>query len=126
MRIDKYLWSIRVFKTRTQAGEACRTGHVRIGEAIVKASREIKIGDIVKIQQNGSSKTIEILGELKSRVSASQVAEFALDLTPPEDLEAARLRRNPSFEKRLRGLGRPTKKERREIDEFKDWRDTED
>ncbi|MEG2336633.1 MAG: S4 domain-containing protein, partial [Bacteroidales bacterium] len=81
MRIDKYLWSIRIFKTRTQAGEACRTGHVRIGEDVVKASREIKIGDKVKIHTNGLTKTIEILAEIKTRVGSAEVSKFALDLT---------------------------------------------
>ena len=123
MRIDKYLWSIRLFKTRTEASEACRLGRVRIGDDIVKAAKELKPGDVVNLNRHGVILSYKVLDFPKNRVGAAKVPEFALDVTSPEELEKLAMQRAPSFERRDPRTGRPTKRDRREIDQFKsmDW-----
>lgn len=120
MRIDKFLWAVRIFKTRALASESCRNGHVRIGDDAVKASREVRLDDVILVHHNGINKTIKVLNLLEQRVSAPKVPDYILDLTPEEEYERARLANSPKqFEYRGRGLGRPTKRDRREIDGFK-------
>ena len=85
IRIDKFLWAVRLFKTRTLAAETCRSGKVTINDNPVKASREIKTGEIVKIRHGQFTKTIRIIGILENRVSAKLVVNFIEDLTPPEE-----------------------------------------
>lgn len=119
IRIDKYLWAIRVYKTRTMAGDACRLGKVKIDGQAVKASREIKIGDVIAVSMSGLVKKYKVLVLLSNRVSAQKVPEYAEDLTPPEEMEEARIIRKNYFERRDKGIGRPTKKDRREIDALK-------
>ena len=123
MRIDKYLWSIRLFKTRTEASEACRLGRVRIGDDIVKAAKELKPGDVINLNRHGVVLSYRVLDFPKNRVGAAKVPEFALDVTSPEELEKLAMQRAPSFERRDPRTGRPTKRDRREIDQFKsmDW-----
>ena len=121
MRIDKYLWAVRLFKTRSQAAEACRNGRVFIHEEAVKAAREIKTGEMFELRQHGVKFTYQTVGVPPSRVGAALVPQYLLDLTP--DSEKAKLtaqRSVSAFEYRERGAGRPTKKERREIDRCKE------
>ncbi len=119
MRIDKYLWAIRVYKTRTLAGDCCRLGKVKVNGELAKASREIKVGDTIEVSAPGLTKVYKVKELLASRVAAAKVPEFADDLTNPEDIEKLRTARQTSFEYRDRGLGRPTKKDRRIIDKLK-------
>jgi ribosome-associated heat shock protein Hsp15 len=120
MRIDKYLWAIRVYKTRSIATEACRMGRVRCNGAVAKASREIKTGDRLDVRQHSITCSYQILALLPTRVAASKVPEFARDITSPEELEKlTALSSTTAFEWRDAGSSRPTKRERREIDEFK-------
>lgn len=119
MRIDKYLWAIRLFKTRTLSAEACRLGRVRIDDNIVKASRVVKIGDKISINKKGVCFSYEVISLLANRVGAAKVAEHAKDTTPQEELDKLAMINSPSSERRARGSGRPTKRERREIDDFK-------
>lgn len=121
VRIDKWLWDVRVFKTRNQATIACRSGKVRIGDHPVKPSREIKPGEVITISLDSIKRTVKVIGFLKSRVSAKLVDQYREDLTPPEEYQKLRLRKNAGFGYRLRGLGRPTKKERRDIDILKKY-----
>ena len=122
IRIDKFLWAVRLFKTRTLAAETCRSGKVTINDNPVKASREIKTGEIVKIRHGQFTKTIRIIGILENRVSAKLVVNFIEDLTPPEEYKKLEVNKEVSFVKRERGSGRPTKKERRDIDSyFPEW-----
>ena len=120
VRIDKWLWAIRVFKTRTLATEACKGGRVKMDGQNVKASREIKEGDVIDIQQGIIKKTFRVKVAAKNRVSAKLVPDLAEDLTSPEELEKQQMLRQLNHEKRDRGAGRPTKRDRRDIDSLKD------
>lgn len=119
IRIDKYLWSVRVFKTRSLATDACRKGKVKIGELTVKPSHEVKADEIITIALQVFTKTIKVKALLKSRVSASLVSEYMEDLTPQEEYDKLKSRHETNHEFRPRGIGRPTKKERRLIEKLK-------
>ncbi len=122
VRIDKWLWAVRVFKTRSMASDACRAGKVKIDGQEVKPSRDIKINDTITVKVNPQfTKTVVVLGFLTNRVAAKLVPQFATDITPPEELEKLRLYNEMNAEKRDRGIGRPTKKERRMIDKLKEF-----
>lgn len=120
MRIDKFLWAIRLFKTRSEASEACRLGRVRIGEDIVKAAKEVKEGDTVHVLRHGIMLSYQVIQLLQNRVGAAKVPEYILDVTSAEEKEKLALQRAPSFERRDPRTGRPTKRDRREIDRLKD------
>ena len=120
IRIDKYLWAIRAFKTRTLAADACKGGKVKMDGNAVKASREVKIGDIIELKVAGMNKVIEVKDIIKNRLKASLAVEKYVDITPPEELERVELIRQMKTEHRDRGAGRPTKKERRDIDRLKE------
>ncbi len=120
LRIDKWLWAVRLFKTRSQATAACRSGKVKIEEEEIKPSRDVKEGMIILVKSGPIQKTVKVIGLLQKRVGAKLVANYMEDLTPEEEykkLEA--IKAKPFF--RPRGLGRPTKKERRDIEKWNDW-----
>lgn len=119
IRVDKWLWSVRAFKTRSQATDACKSGKVKIDDNTVKPSREIKLNEEIIVQVNHISRTLKVIGLLTNRVGAKLVADYMEDLTPPEEYEKEKLKREINYEYRDRGLGRPTKKERRLIDRLK-------
>ncbi|MBT3174458.1 MAG: RNA-binding S4 domain-containing protein [Lentimicrobiaceae bacterium] len=119
IRIDKWLWVIRIFKTRSQASEACNGGKVKIDGHNAKPSREIRVNDIIDIQQSGIRKTVKVLKIHKNRVAAKLVPDIMQDLTPPEEYERLEMIRQLNIEKRERGAGRPTKKDRRNISKLK-------
>ncbi len=119
VRIDKWLWAVRVFKTRNQAADACRGGKVKVEGQKVKPSKEVTEGDVVEVQLGIFKKKLKILKAAKNRVSAKLVPDLAEDLTPAEEYEKMQLLRQLNYEKRDRGAGRPTKKERREIERLK-------
>ncbi len=121
IRIDKWMWAVRLFKTRSQAAEACKGGKVKIDGQSVKASRDVKAGDIIEVQQKGILKKVEIIKAAKNRVSAKLVPELMKDLTSPEEYERLQLINQLNQEKRDRGTGRPTKKDRRTITKLKDF-----
>ena len=119
IRIDKWLWSVRIYKTRTLATEACAAGKVKIESESVKAAYLLKVGQTIHINRQGEKLILKSLKLIEKRVSAPLAAECYEDLTPPE--EKNKLHFPASFyEVRDRGIGRPTKKDRREIDKFKD------
>lgn len=118
VRIDKYLWASRVFKTRSLASDACRGGKVKIDGKAIKPSREVKEGDIITVQLSGITKTIQVKLAATNRVSAKLVNGLLDDLTPPEEYERFELLKEFKSGQRQRGTGRPTKKERRELDLF--------
>jgi ribosome-associated heat shock protein Hsp15 len=120
VRIDKWLWSVRVYKTRNQAADACRAGKVKMDGIAVKPSRDIKPGDVIEISMAPIKKTLEVIEPIKNRVGAKLVPEFARDLTPQEEYDKLKLINEMNFEHRDRGTGRPTKKQRRLIDYLKD------
>ena len=123
VRIDKWLWSIRIYKTRNKASEACRAGKVKINGIAVKPSREVKAGDIIVINLSPLIKTVEVVEAIKNRVGAKLVPQFANDLTPQEEYDKVKLINEMNFERRDRGSGRPTKKQRRLIDYLNEIRD---
>lgn len=119
VRIDKFLWAVRLFKTRAEAINACRSGKVRINGKPVKPSKEIKHEDILSIQKSNLFLTFFVKEVLINRVSAKLVDKYIEDRTPNEEYEKFNGIKNMKFGVRQKGLGRPTKKERRDISEFK-------
>jgi len=119
MRIDKYLWSIRYYKTRTIATDACKKGHVSINEHKVKASKEVFVGDRIILRKNQINYQIEVLAIPKSRVGAKLVDIYRIDKTPKEAFDNKELLSYAKDYYRKKGIGRPTKKDRRDIDDFK-------
>ena len=123
VRIDKWLWAIRVYKTRSLATEACRSGRVWIGGQIVKPSREFKINDEVSIHLGIYTKSVRAIALLHNRVSAALVPNFLEDITPQSELDKLKIQQEMKTEFRPRGIGRPTKKHRRLIDRLKNTKD---
>jgi ribosome-associated heat shock protein Hsp15 len=117
-RIDKYLWAIRLFKTRSMAITAIGGGKVKFEGVNVKPAKEVKIGETYTVQQEHVQRTIKVTALLERRVAAKEVAAFMEDLTPPEAYNNIDRMKNTRFVFRPRGVGRPTKKDRRDID---DW-----
>ena len=114
-RLDKWLWCVRVFKTRPLATAACRAGHVLIGELEAKPGRDVHIGEIVTVRVGVITRTLRVIGQPRSRVGAKQVPEFMADLTPAAEYERARQAGIEHMLARERGKGRPTKKDRRDM-----------
>jgi len=119
IRIDKWLWAVRLYKTRSQAGEACKGGKVKIDGRNVKPSKEVKAGDEIEIHVNLIEKKVLVKQVLKNRVGAKLVEIYMTDLTPQEEYDKLKLMREMNAENRQRGLGRPTKKNRRMIEQLK-------
>lgn len=119
VRIDKWLWSVRIYKTRNQAIEAIKAGKVKIDGSSLKPSRIVKLGDIISLSIGPLNRTIKVKELLHNRVSAKLVPDFLEDLTPVEEYERIQLMKEYNAERRERGLGRPTKKDRRYIDKLK-------
>lgn len=119
IRIDKYLWSVRLYKTRSLATDACRAGQVKLNGMPVKPSHEICEGEIYELNIEQVHRTVRVKALLGNRVGAKLVENYLTDLTPQEEYERIQMARQYSFEKRDRGAGRPTKRDRREIEEFK-------
>lgn len=116
VRLDKWLWSVRVFKTRSLATDACRAGSVAVNEQPAKPARDVRVGEMVTVQQGIILRTLRVLGTPRSRVGAKLVANFCTDLTPPEEREKAREDPVQQFLAREKGSGRPTKRDRRLLD----------
>lgn len=121
VRIDKWLWAVRLYKTRTLATEECRKGRITIDGVAVKPSRIPKIGDIIKVRKNPVTYSYKIIGIIGKRVGAKLVQEFAVDITPPEELKNLEIKQQMGSMERDRGSGRPTKKDRRDLDRLQDW-----
>ena len=120
LRIDKWLWATRLFKTRSLATQACKAGKVKVNGDVVKPSRGVSQGMVITVQVGPITKTVQVLSLLKNRVGAKLVSQYLLDLTPAEELEKLKLQRE-LFKPRPRGSGRPTKKERRDMDTWIGW-----
>lgn len=118
MRIDKFLWSIRFYKTRNVAAEEIKKNRVFIGENVVKSSKEVKEGDVIRIRKNQIDYKIKVLQIPKSRIGAKLVPLYITDLTDKEQYEILKLRRASQDYYRQKGEGRPTKKDRRDMDDF--------
>lgn len=120
MRIDKWLWCIRLYKTRTLAAEACNMGKVLVNSSSCKPSKEINPGDEVMVNFNPLKKTVKVLNVLNNRIPAKDVPNYYQDLTPEEEYQKVEMMRMMYFERRDAHTGRPTKKDRRNIERFKD------
>jgi len=120
VRIDKYLWAIRVFKTRSEATDACNGGKVKIGDVNAKPSKAVQPGDILTIRKGPVSYSYRVVQPLDHRVGAKLVPDYAQNLTPEAELEKLHAPAETFFLTRERGAGRPTKKERREIEQLWD------
>lgn len=118
IRIDKWLWAVRIFKTRNQATEACKKGRILIREQTVKPSRVLRINDIIQVRKPPVIYSYKVTGLLSKRLSARLVKDFIEDITPEQELEKLKVRET-FFISRDRGSGRPTKKERRTIDKLR-------
>ena len=123
VRIDKWLWAVRIFKTRSLAAEECGKGHVTIGDVHVKASSELKGGEVVKVRIAPIERHYLVKKLTDKRMSAQLAVDFVEDVTPPETLALLNAVKAYGFEYRDRGAGRPTKRDRRMIDKLKseDW-----
>ncbi len=119
VRIDKWLWAVRLYKTRSKAAEACKGGKIKIEGVSVKPSRDIKVGEILDVHVQGIKKSVKVLQATKNRVSAKLVPDLMEDLTPREELEKLEMLQQINYERRERGAGRPTKKERRILEKLK-------
>ncbi len=124
LRIDKWLWEVRLFKSRSLATEACKAGKVKMDGSNVKASKEIKEGDTITVSLNPLFKTIHVKQFPKSRVNAKLVPDYMEDLTSQAEYDRVKLIEATNSEYRDRGIGRPTKKQRRVIDQLKNSKDS--
>jgi len=121
IRIDKWLWTVRIFKSRTQATTACKSGRIKIGDKNLKPSYLITIGESIMVRKNGFNLEFVVKSILKSRVSATLAAPCYDNITPEEELNKYKswFVGKAAAEQRIKGAGRPTKKERREIEDYK-------
>ena len=118
IRIDKWLWAVRIFKTRSLAADACEKGKIFVNEQQVKASRNIKPHEIVSVRKGAFMMQFEILQLAENRMSAKLAIDFCKDITPAEEIEKIKTHAIATNLYRNRGEGRPTKKERRAMDDF--------
>jgi ribosome-associated heat shock protein Hsp15 len=120
VRIDKWLWAVRLFKTRSQATDACRAGKVKVQGVTAKPSRELKLDHEISIQYGPITRTVKVTGLIEKRVGAKLVPDNLIDLTPQEEYQKLEQIKDNPFTRRK---GRPTKKERRDMDQWFGWDD---
>jgi len=118
VRIDKWMWATRIFKTRTIATEACRKNRISVGGVSVKPSRMIKAGDVIAVRKPPVTFSFRVLDVAENRMNAKLVPNFYENITPPEEYEILEMNKISGFVNRAKGLGRPTKKDRRELNDF--------
>lgn len=134
VRIDKWLWAMRIFKTRTIATEACKKGRVSVGNAMAKPSRDIKVGDIIQVRKPPVTYSFKVLALTENRLGAKLVPEYMENVTPRSELDLLEVVKISGFVDRRKGLGRPTKREGRDLARFTeessgwdfDWDDLDD
>lgn len=117
-RLDKYLWAIRVYKTRSDAADACKSGKVKVNEMEAKASREVKQGDTISVRKVNVIFQFRVVAPVENRQPAKLVEEYAINITPQSELDKLNVPRETLHLLRERGTGRPTKKDRREMDDL--------
>ena len=118
VRIDKWMWAVRIFKSRSVAVEACKKGRVMIGNVNVKASRMIKVGEVIQVRKPPITYSFKVLQLTERRMGAKLVPEFMENVTTPDQYEILELNKIHGFIDRAKGTGRPTKKDRRSMEEF--------
>jgi ribosome-associated heat shock protein Hsp15 len=114
-RVDRWLWAVRLFRTRSAAAEACRAGHVQVNDARAKPAAPVRVGDRIRVRGGGHERVVEVARVIEARVGAPAAAECLVDHSPPRPPTAVR----PVHAERPRGAGRPTKRERRELDRLR-------
>lgn len=125
-RIDKWMWAARIFKTRTIAAEACKKGRVSINGAQAKAARTVKVGDVIAVRKPPITYSFRVLQAIEKRVGAKLVPEVMENVTTPDQYELLEMSRVSGFVNRAKGTGRPTKKDRRSLEEFTEPEFTDD
>ena len=120
VRIDKWLWAARIFKTRNIAAEACKKGRISIAGSRLKASRTVKVGDVIEVHKPPITWSFKVLQAIDHRIGAKLVSDVMTNVTTPDQLEILEISKLSGFVDRARGLGRPTKKDKRELDSFKE------
>lgn len=120
IRLDKYLWAVRIFKTRSDAADAIRQNRVMVNDAYAKPSREVKVGDMISVRRERVHYSYKVLDLVSSRQPAKNVPMYCLNCTPQEELDKLNVPHETIFVFRERGMGRPTKKDRRNIDALMD------
>ncbi|MDR2497513.1 MAG: RNA-binding S4 domain-containing protein [Tannerellaceae bacterium] len=120
IRIDKWMWAVRIFKTRTIAAEACKKGRISVGNTEAKPSRMIKRGDVIMVRKPPVTYSFKVIELTANRIGAKLVPDYLENVTPAAEYEALELNRIAGFVDRAKGLGRPTKKDRRELEQFTD------
>ena len=118
VRINKWLWAVRIFKTRTIAVEACKKGRVMIDDVTIKPSRNVRAGDVIQVRKPPVTYSFKVLALADKRMGAKMVPQFMENVTSPDQYELLELNKISGFVDRQRGTGRPTKKERRDLDQF--------
>jgi len=126
VRIDKWMWATRLFKTRTIAAEACKKNRVSVGGVNVKPSRMIRVGDVLHIRKPPVTFSFKVLALTENRMGAKSAPLYLENITPPEQYELLEMNKISGFVDRARGMGRPTKKERRDLEQFMGFDEIED
>lgn len=119
-RLDKWLWAVRIFKTRSIAADACKKNRVTVNQAAAKASKMVKEGDIVSVRKPPITYSFKVLQSIDKRVGAKLVNDMRENVTPQAEYDLLEMNKASGFVDRARGTGRPTKKDRRQIDDFAD------
>lgn len=117
-RIDKWLWATRIFKTRTVAADACKKGRISVNGVQIKPSKMVKQGDIINVKKSPITYSFKVLQAIEKRVGAKLVPEIMENVTSPEQYELLEMSKISGFKDRAKGTGRPTKKDRRSLDDF--------
>ena len=118
VRVDKWLWATRIYKTRTIALEECKKNRITVNDTVAKPSRMVKAGDIVQVRKPPITYSFKVLDVTSNRVGAKLVPQYLKNITPPEQYEILEMQKISGFVDRAKGTGRPTKKERRDLDDF--------
>jgi len=126
VRIDKWLWSVRLFKTRTLAIEACKKGRIMINNITVKPSRMVKRNEVIQIKKSPIVYSFQVVDLIERRVGAKLVPDYMKDVTPASEYQILEMTKVSGFIDRARGTGRPTKKDRRDLEQFTEELDFED
>ncbi len=118
VRIDKWLWAVRIFKTRSIATDACKKNRISVNGQSAKAARTIKVGDVIAVRKPPVTYSFRVLQLAQNRMGAKLVPDFMENITPPDQYEILEMQKITGFVDRAKGLGRPTKKDRRELEQF--------
>jgi ribosome-associated heat shock protein Hsp15 len=125
LRIDKYIWCVRLAKTRSQASELVSKGKIKLNKVSVKAAKEVKVGDVISISKHSALFEYKIKALVENRVGAKLVADYLVDITANEEIEKSKLYQQAQSQYRNNGSGKPTSKERRDLESFFSWQEEE-